>query len=260
MCHRLALHVHHHQAFALFDKRQLLAIGRELWRRAVYILVRSDDFFLDDGGVGEVEVFLAADSSLHQLPLAVALACIHEGAVVGSPAHVGLSLWCVGDFLGGVVFNRGYKHLAAHHKCHLLAVGRHCATGGTTGVVHDADSIAIVVEEVDVHFIWLAAVGLGVDFTVVGVAKCAVGSHRKAAHRVFLERGDCCHLRRVVQREFPHIERAPVALAQEIHRLAVGAEHWSAVFATTVGEVGVLAGSHIVAPHVASDGRSVVLA
>ena len=115
MCDFFALHIHHHQALAFFNKRQLLAVGRELRFAAIHGFVGSNDFLIDERGIGEIEVFFARDGGFHQLPLAIALGSIHQGAVVGTPSHVGFRLGGVGNFLGGGVVYRSNKHLASEH-------------------------------------------------------------------------------------------------------------------------------------------------
>ena len=74
------------------------------------------------------------------------------------------------------------------------------------------------------------------------------------------EVGDGFYLVGFIEREAIDVEGSSVAFAEEIDCGSVGCEYGVAVFAWTVGEVGVLGGLDVVFPDVACDGRRVVLA
>ena len=103
-------------------------------------------FFFYEGGVREVGVFLAYYLGEVELPVAVALAGVGEGAVVGGegqPAFIG---GCVGDLLGGGVVGGGYNDFAAYDEGYLLAVRRDGGGGGSAGVVY-AGYLGLVVAD-----------------------------------------------------------------------------------------------------------------
>ena len=118
----------------------------------------------------------------------------------------------------------------------------------------------VVVEEVDFHLLRFSSGGLGVDFTVVGVAECPVVGDGEEAHGVCLEVGERFDCRAGLHGHAVNVHRASVALTEEEHRLSVGAEHGAAVFSGVAGEGGVLFGGGVVAPQVACHTGSVVLA
>ena len=174
LVHPLALEVHDHEAIAVFDKGQLLSVGAHIGRGALDGGRRQQNLLLDGSGVGEVGVFLALDGGLDQLPVAIALGGIVEGAVVTAPRQAILGLGCVGDALGGAILDRGDKDLATGDEGHLLAVGRcHCRGSATRhgGAQH---ILRVVVIEVNLDLDGLAALRLGVQLAVVGVTQRAI--------------------------------------------------------------------------------------
>ena len=220
----------------------------------------QQDFFLDQGSVSKVGVVLALDSGQNEFPVAVALGGISQRAVISAPRHPILGLGSAGDTLGGIVFNRGYKHLTTNHKGHHLAVGRDSSVGSATGKRQALNLIAVVVPQADAHLAGLSTLAHGVEFTVLGEAQGAIVGNREEAHGIDREVGLCLEPARTVQRHRVHVHRAAVALTQEVDGLAIGAEHGIAVLTADVGQVGMLLGLGIIAPDVACDRRRVVLA
>ena len=254
----VGLEVEHHEFDAVLDECQFLTVGRELRAIALYCGRWKHHLLVDKGGVGKVLVFLAADGGSVDLPIAGALAGVGYGAIVVLPSKIFLSSCSVGNLLGGAVFNRRHKHLAARDKCQLLAIGRHYAFASGSGKAFY--HVFLIEHEVDIHFLRCCAALLGVDFAIVGVAQCAVIGHREESHRMGGVIGHSLHFGGIVNVERIDIKRATTTFAEEIHGLAVGSQHRVAVFTATLGEVGVLACGHIVAPDVASHRRGVVLA
>ena len=259
LAYLLRLEIKDHQAVAVFDKGQLLTVGREGGHGALHGGGGQQHFFVDQRGVGKVGVFLAGYLGQVELPVAAAFAGIGQGAAVGGEADVGFGRRSMGDLLGGGVVGRGDKYLAADDEGHLFAVGRGSGRSGSACEVEAGHGVGIIVRQADFHLLRLAAHGLRIDFAVVGIAEGALAL-REEAYGVGLEGGDGQHGLRVVQPHAPHVERAAVAFAQEVDLRAVVREDGVAVFARAVGQVGVAARSGVIAPDVARDGRRVVLA
>ena len=122
LAHLLRLKVEDHQAVAVFDEGQLLAVGREGGHGALYNRRGQQHFLVYQGGVGKVRVFLAGYLGQVELPVASALAGIGQGASVGSEADVGFGCHGMGNLLGGGIIGRSNEYIAADDKGHLLAV------------------------------------------------------------------------------------------------------------------------------------------
>ena len=82
LAHFFSLQIDHHQAAAVFDEGQFLAVGRELRVGALDVFRGQQGFFLDERSVGEIGIFRAGDFCKIESPVASTLAGIGQGAVV----------------------------------------------------------------------------------------------------------------------------------------------------------------------------------
>ena len=198
--HLLGLEVKHLEIDTVLDKGEFLAIGRQAGIHALNGGRGQQDFFLDEGGVGEVGVFLALNGGKDKFPVAVALGGIGQSAVVGAPRYPILGLRGIGNTLGSGVFNRGHKDLTANDKGHHLAIGRHGGIGSAAGERQVLDLVAVVVPQADVHLAGLTALAHGVEFAVLGEAQGTVIGNRQEAHGIHREVGHGLQLAGTVQR------------------------------------------------------------
>ena len=195
----------------------------------------EESLLIDKGSIREVGVFLAGDGSLIEVPVPIALAYIHQGAIVGTEGHTALILRREGNLLGGIIFHRSHKHFATHGECHLLAIGRYGSRRGTACHTQILDFVHIVAGDINAHFLRFATYLLRIDLTVVSEAEVAVIGQRKEAHGMCAIVSHSLNLLWGIQGEGINIGTATVALAKDVHCLPVLAQHRIAVFACDVG-------------------------
>ena len=268
----LRRHVHHHEVGAVLNEGKLLAVGRELRVTAVDGEVGQEWFFVDEGGIGEVGVFAAGNFSRVKLRDAVALAGIDDRTVVLAEIDATFGSSRESDALGGGIFHGGDEHFATDDEGHLLAVGADGSRRGARGERHPLRAVLVVASDIDGYLTGCAARGgQGVDFAVPGETE-GVCPAAEEAHGMGGEGGDGCHGLGIVEGEGIDVEgclptfrhRMSVGggrgLADAPYRTAVSAEDGVAVLAGAGRQISVLPRGHVVAPHVAGDGRDVVFA
>ena len=143
--HLLGLQVDHLQFDAVLDECQLCAVGAilrilALYLREVELTIELQGWqfgehalFFNQRGIGKVEVFLAHDAGRIELPVAIALRGIDDGAPIGGEVHIGLGTCRLRDATGGGILGAGDKHLATGYEGHLLTITAHHSLARTTG-------------------------------------------------------------------------------------------------------------------------------
>jgi len=176
LTHFLGVEIHHHELAAILDEGYLLAVGRILGIGALYTVVGFyERSFIDECRIGEVGIVFAVDFCHIYVGMSLALACVGDCAVVGSPCRLTLGGRSRCNLLGGGVFNRCYKQFASIGESHLLAVGRYSGSAGRAYAVF-LYGIFLVEHQVDIDFAWCGIALLGVYLAVVGECECSVGS------------------------------------------------------------------------------------
>ena len=169
-----------------------------------------------------------------EIPAPVSLAGVHQRAAILSPAHAPLHARGVGDTAGVAILYIAHVDISVVLKGHLLAIGRYYPAVRAAGE-RPVHRVHLVVRPVDIYLqhIGLLPWGLGVDLPVEGVAQHPAPGGRQVAHGQLGECGDCLGIGPVGQGGLIHVERAAIALAQEVESLAAGGEHRVAILAVT---------------------------
>ena len=151
-----------------------------------------------------------------EVPVAVALRGIDQGATVLRERRAALGLRGVRDLLrGGVFIHTRDEDLAARDEGNQLAVAAQRKAACALEVLLHQLFLCLVVDDFDVHLLRLTTNALCVDLTHVAVAQQAVVGHTQKTDRVRLEVSHCLHLFQVVGRGLKDIETAVIAFTQE---------------------------------------------
>ena len=196
-----------------------------------------------------------------EVPVAVALGDINDGASVLCKRRVALGLRGVRDLLGGGVFvHARHEDLTTRNESNQFAVVAQIEVADTLEILFHQLLRLLVVHNFNVYLLRLTANALRVDFAHVTVAQQAVVGHAQEAHGMRLEIGHLFRFFEVVSRGFIHVKVALVALAQENNFLITGQIARISVFADIGREDGVGLFLGVVIHHIASHGRNMVLA
>ena len=200
--HLLRLQVHHLQLRSVLDEGQLLAVGAVLGLAALHLgevnpslqleggQLGEDALLLDEGGVGEVQVVVAHDAGLEELPVAVSLRGIDDGASVGREVRLGLCACRLRDAARSGILACGDEHLAPNHEGYLLAVAAHHCLARPAREAQVADGGLVVPRQADAQLLRLSPGLLGVYLAVPGEAEQAVAGHAEEAYGMGLEVGN----------------------------------------------------------------------
>ena len=86
------------------------------------------------------------------------------------------------------MLDRSHEHIAAHHKRHLLAIGRHASVGCPTAKCNIAHGELLVgVVHANLQSLRGSPFAHGVKLTIIAKAEQAVARHREIAHGVLLK-------------------------------------------------------------------------
>ena len=256
----LGREVHHHEAGAVFEVGNALAIGR---------VGRLGDI---GRGVGEPRFLQSArrlqrgrarciDGRLVSIVAAIAFGGIEHGLAIGAEAHVALVLRRVGDAAGATAGRVHHEDFASGDDGDFRAV----LVRGDLGhfLVHlreegAAEQRALADVDLDA-FGFLRVVIEPPDFAVVAIHEVVLAGAAQEAHRMRLVRGDLHRLRIAFKRHFPHVETAGLLVEPE-HRFPIGAEHRIAILAAPCRELAMFFARGVVNPDVPRGLRDGVLA
>ena len=251
--------VQDHQSAAAFHKCQFLAVGRVLRIATVYAVVLEQGFLFNQRGVCQVGLVLAHYGGGIDVPVAVSLRSIGNGAVVCCKSGGNFRLSGLCDALGGGVIHCGDEQFATRNSGNHFAVRRYGAIASAAYGEVVVLSGGVVRNDFNAQFLGLLLFLHGVDFTIVTETQHAVVGGRKEAHGVGLERGYLLGFRGLAYGHLPYVEGAAL-FAQVVEALSILGKVRVAVLAFPLCLLGVFARGGVVEPDVACDGRGVVLA
>ena len=266
----LGLQIDHHQFDAILDKGYLLAIGTIFGRAALYLrevdlVIQQIEgrqfwehaFFLDQCGVGKVQVFLPDDAGRVELPVAVTLRSIDDSPAVGCKIDISLCTCCLRNPARGGIFRAGDKDFATCHKGNLLTVLAYHRLMRLVGETQVGNGYLVIAGQRDIQFLGIGSKSLRVDVTIISIAEQSVFRHTQEPHGMCLEGGDglwlACFGCSSLGLTTIDIHAAAIALTQEVERLAVGTHHGIAVLASMCRHIRMLTVLGIVEPDIACD-------
>ena len=217
--HFLALGIHYHQFVPILDECELLAVGRILRHRALYLIGCNKRLLIDECGIGEVRVVFTRYLGRVDIVMTVAQRCVHYLAAFRMPHRILLGGSRIGNLFHRRMFHRAHKNFATCCKCHLLAVIRQSATASAD--FHTLQFGYLLYVHIYGHLLRFTTITERIYLAVVAESKRPICRLREVSHRVGLEFRHLLSLRHIADQSFPHIERATIALRQEIHRSAV---------------------------------------
>ena len=260
LSHLLGSQIDHHQPATVFDEGHFLAIGRELRIHPFHGFRRKQHFFVYQGSVRKIRVFLPGNPCRIELPVSGPFAGIHQGTVIGSKRKSLLGGRRMSNLLGSSIFYGSDKHFSTDNESHLLAIRRNNRFTGPFRESQGFRQFGSVGNQRNGYFLRLSLRSLGIDFSVVGITQGTVSGYGKETDRMSRERSQRLYLFRIIQREPVDIERTFFPFAQEIHLFTVGSKYRVPVFSGTIGQIGMLSGTGIIHPDIAGDGRGMMFA
>ena len=139
---------------------------------ALDAVVVEQGFLVNQSGVGKIVVLLAHDGGLVEVPIAVALRGIDQGAAVLRERGTALGLRRMRDLLCGSVFvDARNEDLTARDKGNQLAVVAQREIACTLKILLHQLFLCLVVDDFDVHLLRLTANALCVDLPHVAIAQ-----------------------------------------------------------------------------------------
>ena len=239
LTHLLALYIIDFQYTTVLDEGNLLTVRRIGRGDALHPVVVEQRLLVDQGRIHEVEVLLALDGGLIEVPIAIPFGGVHQAAAVFGERGVALGLRGMRHLLGGViVIGACDEDLAARAEGDQLAVLAQVEVADAFEVLLHQLFKRLVVDDLHRHLLRLLSDLLGVDLPHITIAQGAVVGHAQESHRVSLEGGHLLHLLKVLGRGLIYVEIAVVALAEEDHLVVPWEETRIAVLSHIGGHQG----------------------